>query len=212
MSSSDSRAESRERILEAAKQVFFEDGFEAANLDEVARRAGLAKGTIYRYFTSKAELYVEVLVLNADAFVERMRRLIDPRLDAAQQMRNLGLFYFHHYAENPEYFRIFWALENQRMIGDLPLELVRAVSDLWRRCLEILAEQIERGVKDGVFGPCDPWETANILWSMANGLIQSDGAAERRALRGGEVERVFRNALDLLIRGLQSESGLAPGG
>jgi AcrR family transcriptional regulator len=44
----------------------------------VARRAGLAKGTIYRHFESKAELYVEILAQNADLFVERMVRVIDP--------------------------------------------------------------------------------------------------------------------------------------
>ena len=41
---------SRRKILEAAKEVFFRDGFMAANLDHVAQRAGVAKGTLYRYF------------------------------------------------------------------------------------------------------------------------------------------------------------------
>ena len=35
--------ESRRKILEAAREIFFRDGFEAANLDEVAQRAGIAK-------------------------------------------------------------------------------------------------------------------------------------------------------------------------
>ncbi len=62
------REASRRRILDSARQVFFREGFESANLDEVANLAGVAKGTIYRYFESKAELYVAVLVHNADAF------------------------------------------------------------------------------------------------------------------------------------------------
>ena len=56
------KALQRKHILEAARDVFFRDGFVHANLDEVAQRAGVAKGTLYRYFENKGELYVAVLV------------------------------------------------------------------------------------------------------------------------------------------------------
>ena len=55
------KAQSRRQIIGAAREVFFRDGFMGANLDEVAERAGVAKGTLYRYFESKADLYVAVL-------------------------------------------------------------------------------------------------------------------------------------------------------
>lgn len=196
------REENRRRILDAARQVFFEQGFEAANLDDVARIAGLAKGTIYRYFENKAELYVAVLARNADVFVERMQKTVDPALRPEEQIRRTGSFYFHHYSENPEYFRIFWAIENQRMIGEVPGPVVAAVTDVWKRCLGILADEIRHGIEAGVFRPCDPWEIANIFWIVGNGLIQTDLDPERRALRGKELEKVFDDSLDLLIRGL----------
>lgn len=196
------REASRHRILESARHVFFADGFDAANLDEVARLAGVAKGTIYRYFESKAELYVAVLARNAEAFVERMRQQIDADLAPDEQVRRLGLFYLRHYSENRAYFRIFWALENQGFIGGLPAPLVAAVTDVWTRCLEILAGQIERGVREGCFRPCDPIQVANVFWVLANGLIQTEESAERRALRGGALEPLFELSLDLLLRGL----------
>jgi AcrR family transcriptional regulator len=200
------REASRRRILDSARKIFFRDGFEAANLDEVATAAGVAKGTIYRYFESKAELYVAVLSQNADSFVERMEHTIDSSLSAEEQIRRLGLFYFKHYNENREYFRIFWALENQRLIGELPEALVRAVTDVWERCLKILAAQIERGVAEGAFRPFDPWAIANIFWIVTNGLIQTEAYPERRALRGRDLERVFENTMDLLIGGLRTSS------
>jgi AcrR family transcriptional regulator len=197
--------ESRRKILEAGREIFFRDGFEAANLDEVAQRAGVAKGTIYRHFESKAELYVAVLAQNADLFVERMRQTVDPTLPADEQIRRTGFFYFKHYTENREYFRIFWALENQRLIGELPDALVRTVTDVWKRCLRILADEIDQGIKQGVFLPCDPWEMANIFWVVGNGVIQTDEDPERRALRGKPIERVFEDAMELVIRGLRGK-------
>lgn len=46
-----------QEILDAALEVFAEKGFAAARMDEVARRAGVTKGTIYLYFPSKEELF-----------------------------------------------------------------------------------------------------------------------------------------------------------
>jgi len=54
-------AERREVILNAALDEFAERGFQAARLDDVARRAGIAKGTIYLYFRDKETLFQELL-------------------------------------------------------------------------------------------------------------------------------------------------------
>jgi AcrR family transcriptional regulator len=56
------RAEDRPReICAAALEVFAEKGFAAAKLDEIARRAGVSKGTLYLYFTDKQELFRAVV-------------------------------------------------------------------------------------------------------------------------------------------------------
>ncbi len=51
----------RREILAAAAAVFADKGFHAALMDEVAARAGIGKGTIYRYFASKQELFFSIL-------------------------------------------------------------------------------------------------------------------------------------------------------
>jgi AcrR family transcriptional regulator len=196
------RAESQLRILEAAKTVFFRDGFKDANLDEVARRAAVAKGTLYRYFENKAELYVAVLARDGAQFEEKLSRALRPDLSPPEQVRRISRFYLRHYVEHPDYFQIFWALENQELIGQLPAAVIDEVTSLWQRSLGVLARTLERGVRDGQFAPHDCWETANILWTLANGIIQSEHSPPRRRLRGRAVERVFEHAVDLVLRGL----------
>jgi len=61
----------QEAILAAAFEVFAAHGYEAARIDEVARRAGIAKGTIYLYFTDKERL-----------FRAMVRSLVQKRFDA----------------------------------------------------------------------------------------------------------------------------------
>jgi AcrR family transcriptional regulator len=48
-------------IIEAATEIFIQSGYAAANLDQVARRAGIAKGTLYRYFDKKEDLFRAVV-------------------------------------------------------------------------------------------------------------------------------------------------------
>jgi AcrR family transcriptional regulator len=196
------KAQSRRRILESAREVFFRDGFMAANLDEVAEKAGVAKGTLYRYFESKAELYVAVLGHNGAIFEEKMRETLDSALPAAEQIRRTARFYFEHYVENRDYFQIFWAIENQWVIGDLPAGVVEEVSRLWERCLQILAEIIEAGIERGQFVECDAWEVANLLWTIANGLIHTETSSTRRQLRRAPLDRAFDDAIEIVLRGL----------
>jgi AcrR family transcriptional regulator len=65
----------RQAILKAALTVFAAHGFEAARLDDVAQRAGVAKGTLYLYFRDKGALF-EALVRNAvSPLLEQMSRI-----------------------------------------------------------------------------------------------------------------------------------------
>jgi AcrR family transcriptional regulator len=196
------KALQRRRILDAAREVFFRDGFVNANLDEVAAIAEVAKGTLYRHFDSKADLYVAALSHNGEVFEQRMREAADRASAAADQIRQVGRFYYDHWMTNRDYFQIFWALDNQELIGELPPCVVDELTKLWESCLRILADVIDAGVKAGDFAPCDPWEVANILWTVANGLIQTEHVAPRRQLRRRDLDRVFDDMVELFLRGI----------
>ena len=86
------KAESRRRILDAAKDVFFRDGFMRANLDEMAEKAGVAKGTLYRYFESKADLYVAVLARNSELFTVQMEEAARNGENAVARLRSIARF------------------------------------------------------------------------------------------------------------------------
>ncbi|WP_416898467.1 MAG: TetR/AcrR family transcriptional regulator [Minwuia sp.] len=55
------KAARRQAILEAARDLFAESGGEVPSVDQVARRAGLAKGTVYLYFGAKEEMFLALL-------------------------------------------------------------------------------------------------------------------------------------------------------
>jgi AcrR family transcriptional regulator len=197
------KAQSRRRIIESAREVFFRDGFMAANLDEVAERAGVAKGTLYRYFDSKADLYVAVLADNGRVFTDKMREAVAGTGEVVEQLERMSQFYLEHWTRHRDYFQIFWAIDNQPVIGDLPQPVLDAVVGLWRESLDILDALLQRGVAEGVFAECDTWEMANILWTTANALIQADASPVRRVLRRRPLEETYRDAISMFVRGLE---------
>jgi len=200
---------SRRRILDAAREVFFREGFMLANLDEVATLAGVAKGTLYRYFESKADLYVAVLAENGQVFVQKMNEVAQAERPVRECLRELGDFYLDHWSEHIDYFQIFWAIDNQSLIGGLPDDALREVSNLWEGSLSILKSVLDRGVAEGELSSCDTWEVSYIMWTMANGLIQSEYTAPRKELRRRPLREVYRDAIDLLVLGLSRKGDKA---
>ena len=70
----------RERILEGARQAFAEHG-EAAQMDDIARRAGVGVGTLYRHFATKDVLIGELIRVKLADFAVRVRRWFDDESD-----------------------------------------------------------------------------------------------------------------------------------
>ncbi len=196
------KAQSRRGILDAAKTIFFRDGFVATNLDQVADHAGVAKGTLYRYFESKADLYLAVLAENGRAFIDKFTDSARGGSTAAERIRSMSRFYLEHWTAHPDYFRIFWAIDNQDLIGEVPEKIVAEVSHLWEESLTIVSRVLDAGVRSGELKQCDTWQVATILWTTANALIQQDATAAMRSIRRGSLQDVYRDALDLLVDGL----------
>jgi AcrR family transcriptional regulator len=85
------KAQSRKRILEAARDVFFRDGFMAANLDEVAEKAGVAKGTLYNYADSKEGLFLQAVEYAAGQVIAHLKAQISPQAAADERLRQFVL-------------------------------------------------------------------------------------------------------------------------
>jgi AcrR family transcriptional regulator len=75
------RSETRERILQAAGEVFTSRGYDGASLDQVAAAAGLTKGAVYSSFSGKDELF---FALVADRLEERLAVVADGQRDLHQ--------------------------------------------------------------------------------------------------------------------------------
>ena len=74
----------RECIVVAACKAFARFGFKKASVDEIAKRAGVAKGTVYLAAESKEDLFYQVLHRELRAWIAECSSMIDPRKPADQ--------------------------------------------------------------------------------------------------------------------------------
>src|SRR5882762_1179411 len=68
-------AERRREILIGAARAFARGGYDATNMDQIARACGLAKGHIYHYFRSKEEIFTEIRTDAVSRLIERLNTI-----------------------------------------------------------------------------------------------------------------------------------------
>ena len=86
--------ETRELLLQAAEKIFVRDGFEAAELGEIAALAGRTKGAIYGQFKSKEDIFLALVELRTARSRAQMRELLAVSTSVEQNMRAMRQFYF----------------------------------------------------------------------------------------------------------------------
>ena len=199
----EAQAQTRQRVLEAAADVFGEKGFRAASLSDVADRAGHTIGAVYSNFASKDELFRALMV-------ERLR-LFEAGLEAAAAYQpNIGAdagfreqriesaldqIAAGEDAVPPRWWRL---LYEYRTYAAADPEAWAELAALERRCRELIARQIENFT--AAFGtalPRSPLELAELTTALTDGL-RAAHAEGRSTMTSGEGLRLVVKALSAM--------------
>jgi len=180
----------RAEILRAAERVIGRLGFADASISEITREAGTAQGTFYIYFSSKEQVFRELVaemgLLTRKVLAEAISPA-DSRLDA--ERRGLKAF-LAFVADHPALYRI---VEEARFV-DPP-----AYKDYFTSFAEAYRRQLKRAAASGTIRPGDPEVRAWALMGIAKTL------GERYVLWGDadDLDRIAEEAFDLIRRGLE---------
>ncbi|ROV61719.1 TetR/AcrR family transcriptional regulator [Vibrio ponticus] len=97
-----STQEKRTRIIEVATELFIEQGYKDTALDQIVAICGGSKQTLYRYFTNKEGLFVEVLKHNTKTSLESIFQLAEKQHDSLQPtLEQFALHYLKGICSNP---------------------------------------------------------------------------------------------------------------
>jgi AcrR family transcriptional regulator len=190
----------REReIIDAARELFFEKGFDSTSVDEIAARLELSKGTIYLYFGSKEELYFAVAKDGLSIARDLFREAMDSPGAGLDKLEAMGRAYIRFWSSQADYRKL---LHDTRLrtppesSGPQGQEFARIGAEAFG----MMVEAIRAGIKDGSIRQDTSPEKFAFLASSA-----VDGILERFERRGGKVigpqrEEALEYAFEILLR------------
>ncbi|CAG0968559.1 putative HTH-type transcriptional regulator YfiR [Anaerolineae bacterium] len=199
------KAQRRDDILRAAKDIFFTRGFHAATVDEVAVEAEVSKGTVYLYFDTKETLLAHLLLAGLDALVADLEAAyaIDQPLDANTRLRQIVVAYLKFFQTSPDYYRLIMAFDRGQFQATIDPGVYQ---DVLARSLHGL-EWVERAVKqaqaEGVITIENTREAASVLWAGLNGVLVLLSHPLRAQIIATDLESLYCTMTEVLISGLR---------
>ncbi len=204
----------RERdLVNATRALFDERGLQEAPIEEIARTVGIARGLVYRHFSSKEELFVLTVTDYLRELGDLLEEAVAAEADLPGQLERLTEAFARYCQRYPAFLDCSLALM-RRPAGDLR-EIVS--ESVWLRlgagmgrCIGAVGDVLHAGRDDGSFSVADPDYTANVLWTQGLGMMHL--ARIKVGLRqgtGGLPELFPVSAEDVVESCVQSALALA---
>jgi AcrR family transcriptional regulator len=177
------RSETTTRALvDAARDLFAQDGYAATSLDAVVKRAGLTKGAVYHHFAGKRELFAAVFAAEQEMLSEVVAAAY-ARHDDPWEAFEAGCRAFVEACQEPGVQRIF--------LLDAPAALRwEQIREIESGSMEMMVAGIERAIEAGRILPRDPRPLAHLLFGAICEIASVVARApdQRAALRSGVAE------------------------
>lgn len=188
------KPDKREAIIEAARALFTTQGYEATTIADVAKKAGIAVGTVYLYFKNKPELLYAV---KGDWEQQMVERMLSPELSQLPHHERLGqmvLICFEICAQKTEMAQMM-SLPPQ-MVGEMHGQQPKNSDHL----NALLAQFFAEGIEAGSFRPVDPKMAAVLTFGVVIQALYQCFELEQ----GHNQSRYIQSILDLFSHWLIS--------
>ena len=157
----------KKQILDAAMKVFVSNGFENSRMDDIVHRSGLSKGAIYHHYSSKKELFLELIdVWEIQTFPRFYSKSEDGK--TATEIINEFSEEVVRVFKNKRYLFLaeieFWAMANR----DKDVQVKS--NELYNKILHLFVLVFNKGIRDKEFIEFDTKAYAVILLTLLNGI------------------------------------------
>src|SRR5881396_2870361 len=187
-------------IVAAALEVFGERGFAATKLADVARRAGVTKGTVYLYFDSKEALFKAVVRETIVPVIAQGEALAQSFTGSARE----------------QVVREYWRLVGETAVADIPkLMMAEAATfpeltrfyyeEVVTRGHRLMAGVIERGIKNGEFRPVNVMVAAKLAMSPLMHAVVARHAFGSCMPEAFDVKKYLDTHIDLYLHGIAKQ-------
>ncbi len=163
------KARLRRRILDAARRLFVEHGYELVTMREIARQIDYTATALYYHFPDKESLLRELCrndFLALSAAFGRLGRIADP----VERIRQIGRTYVHFGLKHPQHYRLMFLVPHPEPPPEqMHIERGNPEQDAYA----FLLQAVTAAAEAGRFRPelKDPQLIAQVMWAAVHGLV-----------------------------------------
>lgn len=204
------RRRRRKQIMTAAKKVFSSKGFAGATIEDIAREAELASGTIYLYFSSKDELYAGINVELQKFMQRQVKKLAENEaLTASEKVRELSKVLYQVYEFDPLMMRNVLHLQASDSLQNLTPETVETINGILAQTLSPLSSIVNEGIRHGLFQRHHPTALVDIVWATFSGLVLWEESKKLFDPRKDHLKSTLELAMEIFCRGIMVDHPIA---
>jgi len=183
-------ARKRATILDGASRIFAARVYHHVTMDDIARGTRVGKGTLYRYFPSKDDLYLAIVEEGFDLLIRRLETERATTAPAATVLRRMIESIVETFAQHLPFFRLV-----HRDEGRLLLRKKQVIQSRRAHIVRLLAEVLDRGVAEGIFRKLDPVLAPSMLIGMVWGTTLNHANDTPAAILASRIADLYLNGL-----------------
>jgi AcrR family transcriptional regulator len=183
-------------LVAAARRVFSERGFPDATMEEIAKIAGVSKGTIYLYYPSKRAAYWAALEQDILAMIEATRQSMETAANVEAKIRTFIESKIGYFEQNRDFFKIYFSEFGHSLAH--PARLRKQFRELYVRQAEVLKGALEEGARNQEIRPLPTGAAAFAICDLTRSVVV------RRVLGWdeGDLPDAINFIFDLVWKGL----------
>ena len=157
----------KERILEAAAELFSHKSYHEVMMEDVAKLTSVAKGTVYNYFSSKEELYFSIMRLRMENLINSLTEKIKTELNSIDSLRTFVIHLYMFMMKYPNFFLIY--TRESFCSGNKFCNELKALDEQLRA---LLKDIINSGIRENLFRDVDEVLAVHTIIGSIYGTVQ----------------------------------------
>ncbi|WP_428235430.1 TetR/AcrR family transcriptional regulator [Gracilimonas sp.] len=202
-------------ILESAEELILEKGLDHLNMDEVAERAEVSKGSLYHYFKNKSDLVLGICNKATNMLSKQISDVLTRDLPGIEMVYTIGATFLNFVRSHPEFFRSMRFFDNLKDTDQLgESEYIEMCQSNMDTSFTSMVRAIQIGMQDGSINDSyDAKELAILLWSTSHGMVNlaylHQNTPHFQLLEKNKVEMnsLFEGYMKLIGCGIATDEG-----
>ncbi|MGI6685684.1 MAG: TetR/AcrR family transcriptional regulator [Bacillota bacterium] len=184
----------RYRIMKAAAKIFAHKGFHRAKIEEIAQEAGVGKGTVYEYFPSKQQLFMQMFKVGKDYYLDVLTKQINQESGLYDKLKNITYLHLKFFIDHTDIARVM-----MQEFLQLGAEMHKAVFQTQEQEIGLLDELFQQGIEEGCFRSIDTKLTAYAFY----GSVHAIGVSMIFYGERPNLEKLSREIVDVFLQGIK---------